>query len=119
MPAWYEDNMSFREFAFLKPIINYQAKFLEGTDLSTFGLVRTTENLECFCRFFDPEETVGVSRLNAASRQEVDLSGDFMSRFKRGHQEDYRLYEIARERARELVSLGRSFFDVQIDLAVS
>jgi len=114
MPPWYRRGMSFEEFAFLDEMINYQTKFLADHDLSIFDLVGTTNQLECFCRFFDPRGTVGVSRLNSSNRPEIRLSEDFLSRFKDKYSPDYNLYEVAQQR---VLKIGNVSFQPALQFA--
>lgn len=102
MPPWYRLGMKFEEFAFLDEMTNYQTKFLEGNDLSLFDLVGTTDQLECFCRVFDSQGRVSVSRLNSSNRPDIQLTEDFLYNFRDAHALDYNLYEAAQQRVFEI-----------------
>lgn len=106
MPPWYKRGMSFEEFAFSKEMVNYQTKFLGDHNLSIFDLVGTTDQLECFCRFFNPRGGVGVSRLNSSNRPRICLTEDFLSCFRDTYSLDYNLYETAQRRVLEISNAG-------------
>lgn len=95
LPPWYTRGMTFEEFAFLEPMVNYQTKFLAGFPLSEFSTVGTTDALECFCRTFDRDGQVSVSKLNSSSRSPLSLPDEFVSRFKEAYTQDYQLYQEA------------------------
>lgn len=118
MPPWYKPDMPFEEFAFLDDMINYQTKFLKGYDLSLFDLVGTTDQLACFCRFFDPQGRVGVARLNSSNRPEMRLTEDFLSHFRDTYSLDYNLYEAAQQRVLEIdnVSFQPTLQPVQVNV---
>lgn len=95
MPPWYTSGMPFHEFAFLEPMVNYQTKFLETNDLHIFDYVGTSNDLERFCRYFDPGNKVTVHNLNTARRWQVELEPDFHQRFMKENAADYELYDCA------------------------
>jgi len=94
-PEGYYFGMSFEEFSELPEMINFQTKYLGSRNISDFKYVGVTEQLDRYCRYFDPNGKIPQFRLNTTKRSPINLSDDFVASFRQANYSDYQLYETA------------------------
>ncbi|OGK15717.1 hypothetical protein A2774_00535 [Candidatus Roizmanbacteria bacterium RIFCSPHIGHO2_01_FULL_39_12c] len=91
---FFRPNMSFEEFAELPYQTNYQYRHLHGVSLNKFDVVGTMKALDCYCKNFDPEGNVSLSKLNTTAG-DVSVSEQFKNRFQQLNSLDYQIYNEA------------------------
>lgn len=95
-PVWFTPGMKFEDFAFSRHTQNMQSRFLNGIDIEAFTFVGTTDDLNRYCRLFDPQNNVQLPHSNKSIHPNFIPSDHFMQEFQRHLAQDYDLYERAR-----------------------
>lgn len=92
---WFDPKMSFEEFTEQEHMRNYQAKYIEGTPLSTFSHVGVTDKLASYSLTINPDGPK-LRRLNTSDKSiEIEITDAFRKAYCIANQEDIRIYKEA------------------------
>lgn len=100
----YDPRMTFRDFAFLDSVINWQTRALENKSLSSFNLVGVTERMENFQRQLDilfgsstNRKTGSLKHLNRSvyDTRNLHITSEFKREFQQKYSPDVDLYAEA------------------------
>ena len=98
----YRPGLTYREFALSDEMSNWQTRALSSRKIEEFDVIGVTENLDSFIRELD--RRLGhafegpIQRLNEAiDKREFSLEGADLAEFLRKNEDDYNLYERAKE----------------------
>jgi hypothetical protein len=102
----FDPEMSFKDFAMLPEMTNFQAQAIRGMHLEDFDLVGTTENMERFTQeYFIRRDLVGATpqlpdfnrTLLSPSHKSLGIDDKFIKVFRENNAYDYQLHSRATE----------------------
>lgn len=96
LPTDFTPGMSFEEFIQLDAQINLQAQYLGSRPLKDFDHIGITEQLDQFCRYFEPAGKANIPHLNrSVNFAPPEIAGSTWELFRELNELDYRLYSEA------------------------
>ena len=97
-PEWL-DSASFADFIRREEFINFQAKYLGLKGPSGLWQIGITEELEAYCRIFDPKGSISLPKLNIGVARFPNIEQVLVEEFKEENKTDYKLYKEAQNRS--------------------
>lgn len=99
----FDSTMTLEDYSMLPDLQNYQVRAMDGHNLSDFTFVGVCERLDNFAKELAEYamETYGIAgnfplaRLNRNPSGEIGINNGFENDFRKQHQADYEVYEMA------------------------